>query len=1418
MLRLAVLFVALVLLAGAVSSPGLSHLGNARQSSSGVAVSGIGTPRGFEIYVARSSNRWQWQALATLQPAGLSNDTWTGYACLTGDTKHVIAVVAPRSFANVPVLRDRGGTAYDVDVATGRVRPLVSSVSLKYHTPSCGRGSNAVITRSLGRDQARTEVFVVDATHARVIKDVSVPGQVTSVVPVGTRVIGAAGNAVVQLRKNRAELLAKTPGQPYMLRPSSRDGVDLLVATGRQQASALHLARDFRTLRTVARGNLQVMRLFGGAGGKNVLVGGRASEKSGLLLLHPPKRGVASTVASDGSAIVYDPSGHASVPAPGTAISAPSQPIIETAAGEQLSRSFPAPAASTRAMPTSSRHAVRKRKMASAQANYTTPKCDVPRNATNRQAIQPNAAMVDWAIQQATRNLLQGSVLTRPAGYLNMGLVSYQPSSDFGRGALHGWPSSPVPRSVIEGVFAQESNFMQASFHALPGVAGNPLIADYYGAAGTLDVIDYDNADCGYGVSQVTDPMTTASTTYSEHGKWKVALDYAENVAAGIQFLVDKWNQTYDAGVIANNGDPQDLENWYFAIWAYNTGFHANTGSGPWGLGWTNNPRNADYCPCREPFLRTTYADAAHPADWPYQERVIGFMETPLIDYQGNPSYPTPSGSSTQYLTLPDNNAFCTASDDCDPNYVDSSDPSLSYCTRADRMCWWHQPVNWVTDCASTCVKSVFTVPTTATEPANDNNYPPVCNSSLPTGTVIVDDEPTDVNVRGCSSTNWSSSGTFSVDYGTQPPDVPLGQIDWHQLGVGFGGHVWFTHPVAAYDDPHVDTATWTPPSSMSSGTYAIRAHIPDNGATYGIAPYLIYPGDGSVVVRTIDQHLNQNKWVWLGNFNLQTGAKVVLSNRLRWDWLHSGDPYTDEQPGATDIAFDAVAFTPVSHSDNALAARFRPILRFSSQEDWRPLNVESFLSEYFDGSDGQPGHYHQLCEDKGAPTNCVDITSWHTLQQHGEGWDFSDQSMWPVIVEHGEGDTISNYQSPTFGPACNPNGLDIHDCDIDATRTSIYWHRVGPFADSDYVYFDYWYFYRFNKSEGDDHQADWEGTTVAVPADATDPSTFAFAAFSAHGSQWHYLRDTLQCDNNLSSGSCGNVDSPSGQRVVDYVADGSHANYPFGCHNPLPIAYGCEQTTSDGGTFIPPEKDYDGQWPWGANDDPAALIPFGDTPGWGPGVPVANRSWIDWPGWWGDINSDSHVVSPATLRGTDVYHRPDQAISCTTRNSSSTCGSEPPAAEGMSRLGPTAPSRGDAACGTWAGPGVAVAVCDSRELQSALRQGTVGTPGSFSVGGHAIDGRAVARGSGILQVVGPPISAGSRLAIGGVTRTSTVTVRAKSGAREVTARFSGSELVGHRYADVRFLSADNPTSIVLVDDSGAHHRPLHLAVLRLKR
>ncbi|MEV0074342.1 hypothetical protein [Amycolatopsis sp. NPDC050768] len=127
---------------------------------------------------------------------------------------------------------------------------------------------------------------------------------------------------------------------------------------------------------------------------------------------------------------------------------------------------------------------------------------------------------------------------------------------------------------------AQESNWSQASWHAPAGTAGDPLIASYYGAGGDIVSIDYAPSDCGYGISQVTDGMHIGDHSLSEHGQWKVAVDYQENIAAGLQILETTLNQLYSAGITANNADPRYLENWYFAAWAYNSGIQPNAANG----------------------------------------------------------------------------------------------------------------------------------------------------------------------------------------------------------------------------------------------------------------------------------------------------------------------------------------------------------------------------------------------------------------------------------------------------------------------------------------------------------------------------------------------------------------------------------------------------------------------------------------------------------------------------------------------------------------------------------------------------------------------------------------------------------------------------------------------------------------------
>lgn len=857
------------------------------------AVWAAGDEDGYHLYIAKGSEYWAWRPVATIQPGGEDQEPWIGYHCLTGNGRHVVAVVAPRSAANHPLARDRGGTAYSVEVATGRVKPLAAGVAVKYHTPGCGSGSRATLSRSLGRDQASTEILLVGADTGGILKTLSVRGQVTSAVPVGNSVWAARGRDIVRL-DGRERRLRHTGGLPYALRPASR-GVDYLVARAGRRVTIERVRVD-RVHRRLGAGRLGT-QLFLGARGRNTVVGAaRVIRGARLRRGRAPRNGIVRSASLGGRLVLSEPRRRAVAAgrqeAPGTFDNGVGQgsPLISAARGPRGVRSYLGPAR-VQAFTRTPQLAESGRPKARA-TNYTTPKCAVPRNHLRRQVPQPTAPQINWAIQQATRNLLSGSVLTRPADFLNMQLSSYQPSNDFTRRALvGGTASTPVPPTLIAAVYAQESAWRQASFRALPGVSGNPLVGDYYGASGTLDRIDYTQADCGYGVSQVTDPMGASSTQYSANGKTKVAVDYAENVAAGIQFLVDKWNVLATNGVTLNGGDPRYLENWYFAVWAYNSGFYS-PGSGPWGLGWTNNPQNADYPPDRQPFLRATYADAEHPADWPYQERIFGWMETPLVDYRGQPAYQTGG-----IIDPPGRFRFCTASNECSPSYRDPTGSGKDFCMRADRKCWWHESVAYKT-CPNECHEGIFDVSTSAAEPSPANNYAPACNSGLDGDTIVVDEQPTNLNVEGCSGVNWSSQGSFSASHGQAASGAPLGVIDWHQLGTGFGGHVWFTKNQPAGDTAHLNTGTWTPPSL--NGLYNVKAHIPPSGASTSYATYRIHRGDGSVAERTINQHLHENRWVSLGNFTLQAGAKVVLDN------------VTGEGDETASVAFDAVAFTPV--------------------------------------------------------------------------------------------------------------------------------------------------------------------------------------------------------------------------------------------------------------------------------------------------------------------------------------------------------------------------------------------------------------------------------------------------------------------------------------------------------------------------
>ncbi|GGY14057.1 hypothetical protein GCM10010358_77820 [Streptomyces minutiscleroticus] len=589
--------------------------------------------------------------------------------------------------------------------------------------------------------------------------------------------------------------------------------------------------------------------------------------------------------------------------------------------------------------------------------------CAVARNDVKKQAFQPTPRQVEWAVDQAVVGELN---FYRSPNWKNTGMGGYQPQGLFPPVVLEGDPNGTldnedpnvtdrwhIPAQIFLGVTAQESNMWQAARFAVPGVTSNSLIGNYYGvdysASGQQQdpwAIDWSDADCGYGITQATDGMRLAGkekpgeTAMSTLKQEAVALDYTANIAYGAQILSDKWNQTRKAGMKVNDGHPKWIENWFFALWAYNSGFYPQSdadSAGHWGVGWTNNPGNPLWKANRLPFLENAsggdnYADAAHPQDWPYEEKVIGWAARPLaaLASPGNVTAGfTPAwwnSNADRTTAKPPVDLFCTSANSCDPDKItdgDSNDPGQGACTLDSGdgdtnphwlHCWWNKSVEWK-NCTTfaQCGNQVHRFNTSYPEQPDANSYPPRCSTGLPSNALIVDDVDKGVVPAGSSSRSCGAStsdGTFTLNYSIWNGTYP-GKTDTHQIGAGYGNHFYFAHTrqpesTAGTANRMQATGVWKLNSTVPGrgGDAEVFVHIPDHGAQTAEATYEIVTAFGTKK-KTISQDANQsNKWVSLGGYRFKDRhPEVRLSN------FNSGGT------GDKDIAWDAVAFVPGDQS-----------------------------------------------------------------------------------------------------------------------------------------------------------------------------------------------------------------------------------------------------------------------------------------------------------------------------------------------------------------------------------------------------------------------------------------------------------------------------------------------------------------------
>ncbi|SCE82570.1 hypothetical protein GA0070214_102305 [Micromonospora chaiyaphumensis] len=904
-------------------------------------VTGAGDSNGFHLYVARERNAFAWSTLATLSASALDMGPWMGEVCVTGSGRYAVAVFAPKMAANKPTLVRAGGLAAVVDIDTGKATTVATGLQLAYFNPACGPDDRALLTRAVGEDMQRTDLLTVDAAAHRVTRTRRIAAQFTTPAPAADGDYGIARGRLVKVGSTGALTEVARPAGPVSaLRGTARSGVDLVAIAGEGAVAQRYQAGRLRTVAVGQKGHLQLM---GQVGGHNALVGTAPT----LARAWPEL----SVIRSDHRIRAVSAQGHLLAQQISTAqgekaVREPLSPadradagrvrvsVQATASGRRSTATFDTERKAPRldALPTRAAPAPTVGTLA-VDPNIANPKCAVRRNDPKVQAQQPSADMVEWAVDRAVHGTLTTS---RPANYLKSGLPSYSPQGLFPRRAVAG--GGEVPAQIMLGILAQETNLSQASWHAVPGDLGNPLIADYYGnARGSIDVINYPSADCGYGVGQVTTGMSVGETVYTRNQQVAIAVDYAANVAAGLNILIEKWNQIYNepqGRSTLNNNDPAWIENWFLAVWAYNSGYHpsseAGSNNGRWGIGWLNNPANPSYDPARPGFLRDTYADAETPNEWPYPERIMGWIETPQLrgfpiatEAYAQPTYgpnsPDYESRFTKVLSLPGVYTFCSPSiNSCTPN---TGNP----CPADSEACWWHGNVTFANCPGGECAKEKVTYGSSSAEPGVQRVYDRDC--SVFTGNSDPDKDATrrtsvvyttidsSQYAMGCASDPNDGKFVLRAGFPAGSTNALYADIDLHQLGAGYQGHMWFSHvypPVNGDPNPkHHLVGAWTPNLDLQPGErmrFDVVVHLPSHGGEHEDAEYVIRGGnDGSEYTCTLDQGTGlpgingHDKWVYLGAYNLGRGSQVLLNNMGN-----------SESDGTVDIAWDAMAFVPI--------------------------------------------------------------------------------------------------------------------------------------------------------------------------------------------------------------------------------------------------------------------------------------------------------------------------------------------------------------------------------------------------------------------------------------------------------------------------------------------------------------------------
>jgi len=237
------------------------------------------------------------------------------------------------------------------------------------------------------------------------------------------------------------------------------------------------------------------------------------------------------------------------------------------------------------------------------------------------------------------------TVTTTPSGLpLGLEYPGLLTGSQDDRLSLAPDPTLRIPPTLLKSIVWVESEFAMAD--------GNVP----WGGTGQISR----SFDCGFGLGQITTGMENRTGNPSVK-QALVGTHFLFNVAEAARMLAEKWNSEFLP--IAGGGDPAVLEDWYYAVWAYNGLFFTNhpqystTYQDSW-LNWLGStthpfrdPLRGDVWHCNDPGAPTWISyDGITPVygygDYTYPERVYGCMRHP-------PEYPARLYNDPEYAPQP---------------------------------------------------------------------------------------------------------------------------------------------------------------------------------------------------------------------------------------------------------------------------------------------------------------------------------------------------------------------------------------------------------------------------------------------------------------------------------------------------------------------------------------------------------------------------------------------------------------------------------------------------------------------------------------------------------------------------------------------------------------------------------------------